>query len=402
MSERINIGQKVKALDVAPQFSKYSKVVLNVTNELHYVAGDSTGRTLTVECPWGTQTVADNILASIKGYAYQPFTATGALVDASAELGDVIEVDGVASRIYSQNTTFGALMFSDVSAPEDEEVDHEFPYEPKQERKVRRQFANVQATLAIQADAIQAEVEQRESDVEVLIALFEIQSDQISAKVSQTGGNSQSFGWNLTSSSWVIQSSGSEVLKATADGLEVTGKVTATSGYIGGFDIGDNAITYNEMTWDNPSDTGVYFGPLGLKLGKKFSVDSQGNLVAASGTFSGSVSASQIIYGEGNTLSGAALTSNSVAGSKLSYGTITTDYTSTGINTSLGYADYSNDVFAGIEIVNDLIARQFASDQVSTDQLLLGGVELYTTTMSDGSGALRNVVSWRARTNAET
>ena len=45
--------------------------------------------------------------------------------------------------------------------------------------------------------------------------------------------------------------------------------------------------------------------------------------------------------------SGSGLESHTVSGNRLQYNTVSTSYTSGGINTSLGYADYANGVFNG-------------------------------------------------------
>lgn len=400
MSEEIKVGRKIRNFDSEPAFAPYSKIILVVSDDLEYVSGDDSGRAMTVECPWGTQQIANNILTGLRGLAYQPFKATGAYATPAAELGDAVEVNGLYSRIYSQEISFDVEYVSDISAPGEEEIDHEYPYTPKQERRINRKVSNVSADLRVQADLISAEVAQRESDVSELVGRIDIQAGEVSAKVSKTGGDSSTFGWTLTDSEWTIKANGSDVLKATKSGLEVKGKVTALSGTIGGFDIGTDCISYNGMQWeseDNP-ESGVYIGPLGIRLGNKFHVDNMGNLVASSGQFVGTVTAGQILYGTGSngenygTLSGAALTYATVPASKLMANTITTTYTSDGINTSLAYADYSNDAFNGYEIV-----KQLAADQLSTDQLLVGGVEFYSTTITDGNGALRNVVSWRTK-----
>lgn len=343
------IGKKVQTVDVAPQFDSYSRVTIQVSDDIEYTAGTDTGRAMTLVCPWGTQEMAENILASLKNFRYQPYTASGALADPAAELGDGITVNNVFSGIYRQKTRFGRMFSSDISAPSDEEIDHEYPYVPHQERKITRQLYSMAAELKVQAGLISAEVEQRESETAWVKATMGIQSSQISAKVSKSGGDSASFGWVLDDSSWTISANGSDVLKATKSGLEVYGRITATGGRIGGFDITSDSLSYNSMTWGGTNTSGIYIGPRGIQLGKNFSVDSSGNLVAASGTFSGFVKAGNIQYGgSSGTLPGAALTSGSVfggGGGAIAGGSITTFNTTGGINTSLGYADFANGVF---------------------------------------------------------
>ena len=149
LSDAVNILRSMESFDKAEQFDGFSKVVITVSDEIEYSSGDDTGRTLTLNCPWGTQEIADNILQSIKGFQYQPMTANGALVDPSAEIGDGISANGVYSGIYSQEIKFNSNLPSDISAPSDEEIDEEFPYKSSQERKVERQNKEICASLSI-------------------------------------------------------------------------------------------------------------------------------------------------------------------------------------------------------------------------------------------------------------
>lgn len=212
MSGKTYIGTKAKALEVSPKFAAYSKVVLVVTEDLEYTAGTDIGRTLTIECPWGTQQMANDILSKVQGFEYQPYSVDSALLDPAAEIGDGVRVKDTYSGLYSMETNFGNLFVSRVSAPSEEEIDHEFPYTESRDRKITRKLNTFSAELRIQAD-------------------------QISARVEQTGGNPSSFGWELLSNSWSLKSSNTEVFKATKDGISVKGHVVATSGEIGGCSI---------------------------------------------------------------------------------------------------------------------------------------------------------------------
>lgn len=375
--------------DSAPEFDGYTKVVITASEDVEYSAGVDTGRTLTLECPWGTQAMADNILESIRGFKYQPYTATDAILDPAAELGDGITANNVYGGIYTMSTRFGPQCRATVSAPSEEELDHEYPYVPKQERKVSRSLYNLSSELRVQAGLISAEVSERKSDVESINGKLTVQAGEISAKVNRTGGDASSFGWVLDDSSWTIQANSRDILKATKNGLEVYGKITATSGKIGGFDIQSNYLSYNNQTWGGTNTTGIYVGPSGIQLGKNFKVDASGNLTAASGTFSGYVRAGSIQYGGSNgTLSGAALKAGSVyggSGGKIAGNSLSTFNLTGGINTSLGYADYSHGVFSGWNtayamMVQELIVTQALyvpysgmSKKVSIETLTIDG-----------------------------
>ena len=351
----------MESFDKSEQFDGFSKVVIIVSDEIEYSSGDDTGRTLTLNCPWGTQEIADNILQSIKGFQYQPMTANGALVDPSAEIGDGISANGVYSGIYSLGIKFNSNFPSDISAPADEEIDEEFPYKSSLERTVERQNKEVRASLSIQADRITQEVRERQAQAEEFRATFEVQSQQISAKVSQTGGSGQSFAWELLADHSSYISNGTEVFRVDSSGAQVNGVIRATGGKIGGFDIQSNYLSYNNQTWGGTNTTGIYAGPNGIQCGSASNgvqITSNGNLYAENGYFRGSVNAGNIQYGDSaGYLSGSGLASHSVYGSQIGYNTISTAYTSGGINTSLGYADFSNGVFNGWNTASSIYAN---------------------------------------------
>ena len=358
MSSSVNVLKNMVSFDKAEQFDGYSKVIIIVSDEIEYSAGTETGRTLTLNCPWGTQEVANNILESIKGFQYQPMTAEDALVDPSIEIGDGISANGVYSGVYSLETKFNSNLPTSVSAPADEELYEEHTYIPKTEREVTRKFLDFQSQFRIQDGKISAEVEERKSDTKSIRATLEVQAGQITAKVNKNDGSSSTFGWALETASWRIFSGSNTVLKADKNGLEVKGVIRATSGEIGGFDIQSNYLSYNGQTWGGTNTTGAYIGQSGIQLGKNFKVDMQGNLSASSGTFSGNVYAGNIQYG-GNAgyMSGGGISSGSISGNRLASHTVGTAYTSSGINTSLGYADFSNGVFNGWNTAHNIYAN---------------------------------------------
>jgi hypothetical protein len=252
LSDVVALARRVSQVDVSPQFDNYSKVVIHVSDDTTYVAGNDTGRTLEIDNPFGTQAMANNMLASLTGYQYQPYQAQGALLDPAAEIGDAVNMRGAYGGIYTRERTFGRLMKADVSAPHDEEINHEYKFETPQERQFRRQIDEVKASLIIA-------------------------NDRIDASVTQTGGSQSSFGWSLTSNAHRWYANGKQVMAVTASGLSVTGAVTATSGKIGNFNIAASAIWNNISSFGGSQSTGVYLGTNGIQLGQNFKVDSAGN-----------------------------------------------------------------------------------------------------------------------------
>lgn len=316
MSETIgvNVLQRASNMEISPQFDGYSAVRIFIGtdddgNAVIYEAGNTDGRTLEIHNPFGTQEMANKILADIQGYQYQPLSAENALLDPAAEMGDGVTVNGVYSGIFVRATQFGRLMASDVSAPTDEEIEHEFAIESASDRQYTRFVQQTKAMLKVTNMAIEAEVSARESADEAINSTLAIHASDIQARVTKQSPTGQtSFGWNLTDSEWTVFSGNTSntILRASASGLEVKGKVTATSGEIGGFTIGATSIYSNGMSSMSSSQTtGVHVGTDGIKLGQNFSVDTSGNVSATNMTLSGTLNIGGTLIGASTLRQGA-------------------------------------------------------------------------------------------------
>ena len=377
----------------APQFDGYSKVVIIVSDEIEYTAGNDMGRTMRLTCPWGTPEMAQNILESVRGFQYQPYTAEGAIVDPAVELGDGVTANNVYGGVYTSKLKFGPMLTATVAAPEDEEINHEYPYKSKPNKEITREAKQLRAEMRVQADRITMEVNERKSAVEQMTAQLQIQAGLIEARVTKTGGNASSFGWALDDSSWRLQANSRDVLLANKNGLEVYGKITATSGKIGGFDIQSNYMSYNNQTWDGTNTTGIYLGPSGFQLGKNFKVDSSGNLTASSGKFTGTIYAGNIEYGDdAGYLSGSGIDSGSISGNRLKANTVSTSYTSNGINSSLANGDWAANILSGVSDYNASIRI----GTVSCTSLYLNGsgFSKKSKTFKDGDGYSVTISYW--------
>lgn len=354
MAESFNLMRRVRSLDIAPELSGYSGVVIfagqdEEGNNIEYRAGDRTGTVLEITNEWGSQAQADAIYRKIRGFKYQGYKADGTRIDPSSEIGDAVTVSDIYSGVFAKKTTFGRHIRTDLEAPSKEEVEHEFQIQSSTDRRFERFTRSVRASLSVNASQITAEVEDRKAEDNLLRATLNVQAQEIKAKVSKEGGDDASdFWWKLLSTGWDAGTGSKTVFAVKKTGAYVDGEIRATSGKIGGFDIQSNYLSYNGQTWGGSNSTGAYIGQSGIQLGKNFKVDMQGNLTASSGTFTGNVYAGNIKYGDSaGYLSGSGISSGSISGNRLAANTVTTAYTSGGINTSLGYADFANGVFGG-------------------------------------------------------
>ena len=314
MSDLIELGSKASTVDVSPTFDAYSKVIIHISDDTQVVAGDDSGRTLEIDNPFGNQEMADRMLASLQGSQYQPYAANGALLDPAAEIGDALNTETSYGGIYTRSRKFGRLMKADVSAPTDEEIDHEYKFESPTERKFKRTVGEVKASilltneridlevaerraqgdslssqLSLTASAITAEVARATQAEGNLSASLSVQATEIAAKVSSSGGSNSSFGWALTNNAHTWYSNNQEVMKITASGLIVNGEVNAKSGTIGGFTIGASAIYNNISQFGGTQTNGVYLGTDGIQLGQNFKVTSSGDVTASSLSLKGTI-----------------------------------------------------------------------------------------------------------------
>lgn len=168
-ADKVILDRAVRDLDESPAYDPISCVRLitgtdQEGNQIVYVAGDpKSGRTIDVEnrlirdSTQGQQ-VANNILQAIQGYAYKPYSASGAILDPAAEIGDGVSVDEVYSVLADIETTFSPLMTANIGAPEDGAIDHEYPYESSQDRTLIQELAQMKTSFIVEQGRIAAEI----------------------------------------------------------------------------------------------------------------------------------------------------------------------------------------------------------------------------------------------------
>lgn len=384
--EKIAVGKEVESFETSPQFDAYSGVVIVDSEGNEELVGTDTGRTITI--PGITREQAQAILADLtgSGFQYQPYTASNAILNPAAELGDGVTINGTYSGIYKMSRNYSPLMTADIEAPQDEEIDHEYPYEPKRDRIFKREIAQAMTRISQTEDAITLEA-QRATDAEgVLRSSINQTASEVSAKVSQTGGNNSSFGWSLTSSSFDLYSGGSRVFRATSSGVEISGRITATSGYIGngsqGFAITASSI-YNGMSYINSGSSGIYIGTDGIALGGgRFKVTSSGSVSATNMVLTGTLNIG------GSNITAAALRS----GAQSAYNNSSTWSTGAGY----GY-NYNRATQNG----TTSYPAYFKCGELRVGGLFLsgrfdwGGKTIGTTTIIDYYGNSKKVLSWQ-------
>ena len=164
LSDSVFLGQNAGSLESSPALDPITKVILLIDDENYYEAGTG-DNVMEVSCPYGSQQMANDILASLQGYSYQPATAGEALLDPAAEFGDAMTVEGLYTVIANMDITFDRLMTSDVGAPGEQEIESEYPYQSQQTTESNRNLARVRSLITKTAEEITLSVENLEEDM---------------------------------------------------------------------------------------------------------------------------------------------------------------------------------------------------------------------------------------------
>lgn len=142
------------------KFSKQAPITgvfLIVSDDTGYMAGTE-GNVLQVECPSGTQAMANDLLVKAQGHQYQGYEAPSVKLPFAAELGDGVSVGGFYGLLADQTLELGGGDLSDISAPGEDEIDHAYPYVSREQRAVERKLAQTEANVIATLDSIELSV----------------------------------------------------------------------------------------------------------------------------------------------------------------------------------------------------------------------------------------------------
>lgn len=183
MSEKFYVGLDITGFENTGKYRPISRVTLSVDDSNVLTAGDDTGIELTASCPHATQAMVDAILAQVKGYQYQSFTADAANLDPSAELGDGVTVGGVYATISRLEDDGEG--YPDISAPGEVALEEDYPSAGPMTQEFNRQIAETRSQITKTATEIRLEVA---NELEGLSASIDIQLDSITSQITGING----------------------------------------------------------------------------------------------------------------------------------------------------------------------------------------------------------------------
>lgn len=230
MSDKVFLGTRMAQLDTSPSLAPVSKVILAVDSENAYIAGNDTGRTVEVTCPYGTQEMANNILAALSAYTYTPAMAQDAILDPAAEIGDGLTMGGVYTVLAQSTLTFDGLMTSDAGAPGQAEQESEYKYQSPVIADIKWQLAETRSLISKTSEEILLKVE---NELEGLSSSFSVQLQQIQSQVTGLNGQVSSITQkvdNITLS--VSNGSTSSSISLSVGGVTVSSQTIQMNGLV--------------------------------------------------------------------------------------------------------------------------------------------------------------------------
>ena len=251
MSDSVFIGSRAASLDIGDIPENVTRVNINVDSNTYYTAGNDTGRTLEATCNWATQDMANSVLAAVQGVEYQPFTASDALLNPAAEIGDGVVVGGIYSVIGTADMQFNRLFTAEISAPDLDEVDDEYPYKSLEERQYDRELARTRSLISKSSEEILLQVEGIAEDLEGQMSSISVKLDSITLDV--TNGSTSSTislkAGDVTISSETIRMDGLVTFTGLSSGTTTINGACIKTGQIDADRLNlTGAITFSDLS----------------------------------------------------------------------------------------------------------------------------------------------------------
>ncbi|MEY8385988.1 hypothetical protein AALC17_01690, partial [Oscillospiraceae bacterium 38-13] len=194
MSDKFFVGLDLASAEDNGLQRPISRVTLLLDGENSVTAGNDTGAELLADCPHATQTMANAILAQVRGYQYHMFRADDAALDPSAELGDGVTVGGVYS-VISRISDDGSG-YAGITAPGEAELEDEYPISGPMTQAFDRKIATTRSQILKTAEQIRLEVS---NELKGLSSSIDIRLDGITLRVQGAEGNISTLTQTATS-----------------------------------------------------------------------------------------------------------------------------------------------------------------------------------------------------------
>lgn len=220
--DKTYLGRRLAEFSPGIASKPISKVeLLDENGDVVGVSGSDTGRTLTALQSGGTNAMAASILAKVSGYKHIGYEGSEALLDPAVELGDAVTVDGHYVPLIALDTTFGPMLAPDISAPDADEIDDEYPYKSPTQRQIERNFAKARSLITKTSEAIMLKVEGIDGKY------TEVKTTLDGLTISDASGTTKIKGSSIETSTLYV------------DAANISGKLTANQIQASSISVGD-------------------------------------------------------------------------------------------------------------------------------------------------------------------
>lgn len=226
MNGKQYVGRRVSRFESYGPVREVTGIALAVDADNEYRAGDETGYVMQIDCPYGSQAMADDLLAALGGKSYIGYTAENAVMDPEAELGDGVTVGGIYSLLASRRIAFGAGHAASIGAPGESDLDREYGPGEGLAETIQRKLAQTRSYIDKTAEEIRMGVEGVSGEVSEL----SVTVGGISQTVKDLNGNVSELSVAVGSIDGKVQGLSGEVSELSVAVGSITLKVTGSLG----------------------------------------------------------------------------------------------------------------------------------------------------------------------------
>lgn len=276
MNNKHYIGRDVRSLEHYDKIGPITGVSILVDENNEYVAGDMTGYVFETTCPYGTQAMANAMLASLQGKVYKGFRATDAILDKDAELGDGITIDGEYAMLAYQEITFGPKHTSEIAAPGESILEHEYPYVGSTQKTINRKIAQVNSKITKTSEEIKLEVS---NELKELSSSIDVKLGSITSTVQGLDGRVTTVEQTATGLTSTVQGLSGQISTLKQTDASLQSQITSANGSISTLDQKIDSISLSVSNGTNSSTISLTVD--GVQVSSK-TIQFTGNIVFAS------------------------------------------------------------------------------------------------------------------------
>ena len=239
--DKTYLGRSIEDFAPGIESKPITKVeLLDENGDIVGVAGTDSGKTLTAQNPDGNNEMAQAILAKVSGYTHIGYEGQNAMLDPAAEIGDAVTVSGHYVPIISTDLTFDSLLAVNISAPDADELDDEYPYKSKTQRQIERNMAVTRSLITKSAEEINLEIQ----GVDGRVSSLQLTLDGVT--ITGSDGVTRINGGKIAANSVTatqIDATNLKVAAANITGTLTASQIQTSSIYVGNLADGSDYAT---------------------------------------------------------------------------------------------------------------------------------------------------------------